>query len=76
MIVKIKKSNLDTYWYTNKVGEVFQVHPYLDEDKSFRTVDNLHFIDFEDCIIVTVSKNELQALLTSLGGEVAPNAFT
>jgi len=31
MKVKIIKSTLNTYWYANKIGEIFEVQPYFNE---------------------------------------------
>lgn len=76
MIVKIRKSKLKTYWYSDKIGQVFLVIPTLDKDLAFQTVDGGRWINLEDCTITEISLSELKRMITSLGGKVSANVIT
>jgi hypothetical protein len=49
MKIKVIKSNQDTYWYANRIGEVFEVY----ENRDCYTTDHTHYFDKDDCEIIS-----------------------
>lgn len=52
MLVKITKATLKSYWYSNKIGEVFDVEIW--NRNSYHVInDPDSLIRFDDCVAVT-----------------------
>ena len=57
MKVKIVKATLNTYWYADKIGEVFEVKPSTNNGLDYELVDKGHYILSDDCIVLPDHKN-------------------
>lgn len=54
MKIKITTAFRDGCWYSNRIGEIFQVHGIRDFDKCYMVLDNNNttYIFQKDCIII------------------------
>lgn len=57
MYVRIIKSKLPSYWYSDKIGKVYEVKPCERHENQYELVDDrLRFIDIFDCVEVDITK--------------------
>lgn len=53
MKVKIIKSRYETYWYSNKIGKIFDVTKMNSGDYRVKNSSPICFINFDDCVDIT-----------------------
>jgi len=55
MKVIIKKCLISTFWYSGKIGNIYNVEPYSDED--YRVVNSVECIRIDDCEIIETDQH-------------------